>query len=119
MSRNWRNAFDRTRHEAQILLKLFESNKGLTFGELLDDTELSKPVLSQHLKSLSSPFDFRRIHYTPMVIQEGVGRSRRYKLDPKTREDIEEEGGIILVYPLPDKARSRRKAERYLKDAGQ
>lgn len=120
MSRNWKNEFVRTKHVGEIVSKIYSSEEGLSFGELLKATGLSKPVLSQHLRYLTSPVRIivkkQPISLGPSLIQVGTGRSRRYKLSPEEAETIREQGGIIMVYALPAKERSRRKAERYLRE---
>jgi len=120
MSRNWKNEFVRQKHAGEIVSKIYNSEEGLSFGELLKATGLSRPVLSQHLRSLTSPLRIivkkQPISVGPVLTQMGTGKSRRYKLSPDEAETIREQGGLIMVYALPEKRRSRTKAERYLQE---
>lgn len=120
MSRNWKNEFVRQKHVGEIVSKIYNSEEGLSFGKLLKDTGLSRPVLSQHLRYLTSPRSIivkkQRIVLEPVLIQVGTGRSTRYKLNPEEAETIREQGGLIMVYALPEKKKSRAKAEKYLRE---
>jgi DNA-binding IclR family transcriptional regulator len=78
-ARNWRNYFRNIENEFWIYKCIRESKKGLTFGELLGVTGLSKSVLTRHLKSMSSP---------KILILEGIGRERRYNISPAVKEKL-------------------------------
>jgi DNA-binding transcriptional ArsR family regulator len=89
--RDWRDNTLKILNSATILFRIHSSKEGLTFGQLLKITEVSKPTLSKHLKELMK---------LNLVLQEGLGRDRRYKATARTLAVFESEGEDRYIWNL-------------------
>lgn len=111
--RNWRAEFENLANSSRILALLYTGG-GLTFGELVKESQLSKPTVSQHLKGL--------IRHG-LVLQEGTVGDRRYVVGPEVASSIKEMGIdelfggtlVLLIGHLPKKKRARAAIGRFIK----
>jgi DNA-binding transcriptional regulator GbsR (MarR family) len=110
--KSWRTTVEDLVNSSRILYLLYSSG-GLTFGELFEETQLSKPTVSRHLKWLIG---------LGFVIQEGLGGNRKYVVESKTARLIGSVSPdryvatlyLTIVEKLPKKKRKREAVRKFL-----
>jgi DNA-binding transcriptional ArsR family regulator len=110
---NWRSDIEDIANSSTIVYLLY-SGGGLTFGELLEQAQLSKPTVSHHLKGLMQQ---------GRVLQEGIGKDRKYVVEPALASAIKATGidgylgalFAIIVGKLPRKKKARAAVQKFVK----